>query len=82
MSYNDQLNIRVDRELKDAFIQKAKRNRTSATELIISYMEEYLGMRNPGSSLEAEVQAIKARQEKIEELLQKSLGVSEGELVA
>jgi predicted HicB family RNase H-like nuclease len=37
-----QLNIRIDDDLKEAFIKKAKENNSSATELLIEYMKYYL----------------------------------------
>ena len=45
-SSNDQLNIRVDVELKHAFIELAKVNGTSATALLVGYMKQYLGIKS------------------------------------
>lgn len=39
-----QLNIRMDGELKEAFIKKAKENGTTVTDLIVAYAKEYLGI--------------------------------------
>lgn len=39
-----QLNIRVDDELKRAFIDKAKVDNTTATDLLVSFMRQYLGL--------------------------------------
>ena len=44
MSSDNQLNIRVDAELKRAFIERAKTEGTSATELLVGYMKQYLGI--------------------------------------
>lgn len=41
---NNQLNIRMDADLKRAFIAKAKADGTSATELLIDFMRRYLGL--------------------------------------
>lgn len=44
MANTPQLNIRVDQELKEAFIAKAKENGTTATDLLVSFMQQYLGI--------------------------------------
>jgi hypothetical protein len=44
MGNTPQLNIRVSPDLKEAFIQKAKENGTTATDLIVGFMEQYLGI--------------------------------------
>ncbi len=44
MANTPQLNIRVPVELKEAFIQKAKEDGTTATDLIVGFMQQYLGM--------------------------------------
>jgi predicted HicB family RNase H-like nuclease len=44
MANTPQLNIRVEQELKEAFIAKAKENGTTATELLIGFMQQYLGI--------------------------------------
>ena len=50
MANTPQLNIRVPLELKEAFIQKAKGDGTTATDLIVGFMQQYLGIesRSPG----------------------------------
>ena len=44
MANTPQLNIRVEQELKEAFIAKAKENGTTATDLLIGFMQQYLGI--------------------------------------
>lgn len=44
MGNTPQLNIRVEQELKEAFIAKAKENGTTATDLLIGFMQQYLGI--------------------------------------
>jgi hypothetical protein len=44
MANTPQLNIRVPVELKEAFIEKAKEDGTTATDLIIGFMQNYLGI--------------------------------------
>lgn len=44
MANTPQLNIRVPLELKEAFIEKAKADGTTATDLIIGFMQQYLGI--------------------------------------
>lgn len=45
---SNQLNIRVDEDIKKAFITKAKEKNTSATELLVSFMKKYLGVEEKG----------------------------------
>jgi len=45
MGNTSQLNIRVPAELKEAFIQKAKEDGTTATDLIVGFMQQYLGVK-------------------------------------
>jgi len=44
MANTPQLNIRVPVGLKEAFIQKAKEDGTTATDLIVGFMQQYLGI--------------------------------------
>lgn len=54
-----QLNIRVDDELKRAFIDKAKADSTTATDLLVGFMRQYLGLETPQKSAidKAEIEA-------------------------
>jgi len=63
----DQLNIRVDLELKQAFIQKAKENETSATDLLVNFMKQYLGMevKNPNFSIGTDTGTLEAKLTKL-----------------
>lgn len=49
MANTPQLNIRVPLELKEAFIEKAKADGTTATDLIIGFMQQYLGIETRSS---------------------------------
>jgi hypothetical protein len=60
---SNQLNIRVEEEIKKEFIQKAKADGTSATELLVTYMKQYLG-KQPKSS---EEEWLPKLEEKLEE---------------
>jgi predicted HicB family RNase H-like nuclease len=62
-----QLNIRIDDELKEAFIRKAKENSTSATELLIDYMKEYLA--SPQKSESQKIDELERRLVKVEQVL-------------
>lgn len=62
---NNQLNIRVDEEIKKAFISKARDKGTSATDLLVSFMKQYLGI-----SSSSDEDRIKNLEEKILELEQ------------
>lgn len=55
MSAENQLNIRVDGELKRTFIERAKADGTNATELLVGFMKEYLGIQSddPATSIGA-----------------------------
>lgn len=46
-----QLNIRVDSELKKTFIERAKADGTTATELIVGFMQQYLGIESSRSNV-------------------------------
>lgn len=41
---SEQFNFRVDSELKEAFIKKARDNGTTASELLVGFMQQYLGI--------------------------------------
>lgn len=45
---SDQLNIRCDKDLKIAFIAQAKASGTTATDLIVDFMRQYLGLKAEG----------------------------------
>lgn len=62
-----QLNIRIDDELKEAFIKKAKENNTSATELLIEYMKQYLAA--PQKSESQKIEELERRLVKVEQVL-------------
>lgn len=40
----EQFNFRVETELKKAFIEKARENGTTASELLVNFMQQYLGI--------------------------------------
>lgn len=63
-----QLNIRIDEELKNAFIKKAKENNTSATELLIEYMKQYLI--SPAQKTESQkIEEMDMRLHRVEQML-------------
>jgi antitoxin component of RelBE/YafQ-DinJ toxin-antitoxin module len=62
-----QLNIRIDDELKDAFIKKAKENNSSATELLIEYMKQYLA--SPQKTESQKIEDLEKRLVKVEQIL-------------
>jgi seryl-tRNA synthetase len=55
MTNPPQLNIRVAAELKEAFIQKAKEDGTTATDLIVGFMKQYLEIESVNTTLVAVV---------------------------
>lgn len=62
---SNQLNIRVEEEIKKEFIAKAKEEGTTATELLVNYMKQYLGKHNKS----AEDELLPKLEEKIEQRL-------------
>jgi hypothetical protein len=54
MANTPQLNIRVPLELKEAFIQKAKEDGTTATDLLVGFMQQYLGI-EPSKPVQAAI---------------------------
>jgi antitoxin component of RelBE/YafQ-DinJ toxin-antitoxin module len=62
-----QLNIRIDEELKEAFIKKAKERNTSATELLIEYMKQYLA--TPYKNESQKIEELEKRLVKVEQVL-------------
>ncbi len=64
---SSQLNIRMDRELKNAFIKKARENETTVTDLIVAYAKEYLGLEPKKSN--DEIADLKQRLIKLEQMV-------------
>lgn len=62
-----QLNIRIDEELKEAFIKKAKEHNTNATELLIEYMKQYLA--TPQKNESQKIEELEKRLVKVEQVL-------------
>lgn len=57
-SSDNQLNIRVDAELKRAFIDRAKAEGTTATKLLVGFMKQYLGIQSDRSPATIDTVAI------------------------
>lgn len=62
-----QLNIRIDDELKEAFIRKAKEDNTSATEILIEYMKQYLA--SPQKNESQKIEELEKRLVRVEQVL-------------
>jgi hypothetical protein len=62
-----QLNIRIDEELKEAFIKKAKEHNTNATELLIEYMKQYLA--TPYKNESQKIEELEKRLVRVEQAL-------------
>lgn len=62
-----QLNIRIDDELKEAFIKKAREHNTNATELLIEYMKKYLA--TPHQNESQKIEELEKRLVKVEQVL-------------
>ena len=55
---SDQLNIRVDKDLKTEFIKRAKENDTTATDLLVAFIKQYLGIESKSPTDTIDVEAI------------------------
>lgn len=73
-----QLNIRIDDELKDAFIKKAKECNTSATELLVEYIKQYLA--TPDKNKLEKIEELEKRLVRVEQLLWELVGYNEVKL--
>ncbi|MCV3214715.1 hypothetical protein OGM63_14520 [Plectonema radiosum NIES-515] len=63
MADSDQLNIRVEEQIKKDFIHKAREEGTTATDLLVNYMKQYLGL-----STKKDVELVKLEQKFEKEL--------------
>jgi hypothetical protein len=79
MATTPQLNIRVSVELKEAFIAKAKEDGTSATDLIIGFMQQYLGIEKKPVAVVGAA-AIDSRLDEMEQRLEARIAALEGAL--
>ncbi len=78
----EQFNFRVETELKRAFIEKARENGTTASELLVSFMQEYLGI-EPTKPVQAIIpNDIDNRLSKLEQRLSARIEALEGKLAA
>jgi predicted nucleic acid-binding Zn-ribbon protein len=69
MANTPQLNIRVPVELKEAFIQKAKEDGTTATDLIVGFMQQYLGIESKSKLASVNTAEIDTRLSELEQRL-------------
>lgn len=78
----EQFNFRVETELKRAFIEKARENGTTASELLVSFMQEYLGI-EPIKPVQAIIpNDIDNRLSELEQRLSARIEALEGKLAA
>jgi len=82
MANTPQLNIRVPVELKEAFIQKAKEDGTTATDLIVGFMQQYLGIEPKKPQAGVNPTEIDTRLSELEQRLSERIEALEGKLVA
>lgn len=80
MANTPQLNIRVDQELKEAFIAKAKENDTTATDLIVGFMQQYLGIEPKKPVVGVNPTEIDTRLSELEQRLSERIAVLEDAL--
>lgn len=60
-----QMNFRIPEEKKDAFIKKAKASGTSASRLLLEFIDSYLGLASPRNN--EEIESIKKKVAELEE---------------
>ncbi len=82
MANTPHLNIRVPLELKEAFIQKAKEDGTTATDLIVGFMQQYLGIEPKKLQAGVNTAEIDTRLSELEQRLSERIEALEGKLAA
>lgn len=75
----EQFNFRVDNELKKNFIEKAKENGTTASELLVAFMQQYLGIEPKKPLVAVNAADIDARLAELEQRLSKRIAALEGQ---
>jgi predicted nucleic acid-binding Zn-ribbon protein len=65
----EQFNFRVETELKKAFLEKARENGTTASELLVEFMQRYLGIEPKYTRAAVDTTEIDNRLSEIEERL-------------
>jgi len=73
----EQFNFRVEAELKKAFIQKARDNGTTASELLVRFIQDYIGVTSSPNVQAAEIAEINTRLSELEERLSDRIAVLE-----
>lgn len=79
MANTPQLNIRVPLELKEAFIQKAKEDGTTATDLLVGFMQQYLGIEPKKPLVAVNAVDIDTRLSELEQRLSERIAALEGQ---
>ncbi len=73
----EQFNFRVETELKKAFLEKARENGTTASELLVEFMQRYLGISPKHPVAAVNTAEIDNRLAQIEERLSERIAVLE-----
>jgi predicted CopG family antitoxin len=73
-----QMNFRIPEEKKDAFLKKAKAEGTSASRLLLEFIDNYLGI---SSTSDEEINSIKKKVAELEEFRERAEKIL-GELAA
>jgi hypothetical protein len=77
---SEQFNFRVDSELKEAFIKRARENGTTASELLVGFMESYLGIESKKPVAGVSSTEIDSRLSELEQRLSVRIAALEGAL--
>ncbi len=75
----EQFNFRVETELKKAFLERARENGTTASELLVGFMESYLGVESKKPIMIASTE-VDTRLADLEERLSARIAALEGAL--
>ncbi len=76
----EQFNFRVEAELKKAFLQKARDNGTTASELLVGFIQEYVGVTSSSNVQAVEIAEINTRLSELEKCLSERIAVLEERL--
>jgi len=73
MAIETRLTIRIEEEKRKAFQDKLKEDGKTATEVLIGFIDQYLGLSNSALKVD-KVTQIELRLQKVEEILEQHLG--------
>lgn len=75
MAIETRLTIRIEEEKRKAFQDKLKEDGKTATEVLIAFIDQYMGLANSTNKVD-KVTQIERRLQRVEEILEERLGES------